>query len=317
MIKIKQTLLLPLIGILVFGTNCNSSGQTQKIDKVEIVQNFKVGKSYKYEVQRGKVDSMKPETENVKSSTDVEFKVLNKKDSFKECSWKYGSTKIIGISSDQIDEQNRKMLNIHQGIEVKFLIDKSGTIQEIINYEECKTYIENRFKLIFDNAANKTTPEQLEKIISALKYSYETPEILVSTYCPELIAFFTMFGETVKSDSIYISQSDLPNPFGGRSFPTNVTTKIDSVADNIAIISVRQIIPSEDLNSIMKETFIELSKQSDKPFSENDIPKMNMKTCSTFNFDYKKNVLKEVYAEKLIEADGVKQTQTLKVILKN
>lgn len=314
MTRIK-ILLLFAFSISLFAS-CNSNGQSKRTDTVKIIQDFQLGTKYQYEVQRGKIDSRKPGIENFKSSTDVEFCVLSHNKDVRECSWKYGSTKVIGINSDQIDEQSSKFMNVFQGMEVKFTIDNNAIIQEITNFEECNRYIENAFKQIYENTSKTMTPEQHTKIMGTLKATYETPEMLVSTYCPELTVFFSMFGESLKSDSVYISKSDLPNPFGGRSFPTNVTTKIERIEDNIAIISVEQTIPSKDLNSIMKETFIELSKLSEKPFNVNEIPKVNMKTYATFSYDIKKKSLNEISSEKHIETNDVKQTQTLKVIFK-
>jgi hypothetical protein len=308
-------LLSMFIPIVIVG--CNSNVPTIKKDTIEIIQNFEVGKTYNYEVQRGKIDSNHPGTENVKGITDVEFKILKTVDGFKECSWKYGLTKIIGIDENQHDEEAEKLMNIAKGVEIKFIIDSNGVIQQITNYEECKTSIENTFESLYDYSSKKMTDEQYEQMKTSLKSTYDTPNMLVSSYFPELAIFFTMFGETIKSDSIYTSKSELPNPFGGRSFPTNLITKVDTIVENVATVSINEIIPSEDLVSIMKETFMELSKLSNKPFNEKDIPELNMTTHKIFDFDYKKNSLIKVSAERLMEGAGIKQLQTLTVILHN
>ena len=270
MANIKKLLFFSL-SIYILASS-NIKGQSKIIDKVELVQNFQLGTKYQFELQKGKIDSRKPGTENIIGITEVEFNVISQKKDFKECSWKYGATKVIGINPEKIDEQTRKLMNFSQGSEVKFTIDNNGTFQEIINFEECRIQIENCINLIYENGLRKGTPEKME----ALKASYETPEILVSTYHPGLIVFFTMFGATIIPDSVYVSKSDLPNPFGGRSFPTDVTIKIESLKDNIALISVKETIPSRDLYLIMMETFIELFKLSDKPFNENEIPKIKL-----------------------------------------
>lgn len=312
MTKIRQTLLL---AFAFLATSYSGYGQTKKRNTVEIVQNFQTGKKYRYEVLRGNTDSRKPGNENIKSCTDVEFCIINKKKDIKECSWKYGQTKITGVNMDQLDEQARKQLNLYEGIEVKFLVDQNGTILEITNFEECKASVEKAFELLYSNT--NRTPEQYEKIKGALKSTFKTPEILVSTYCPELSVYFNMFGKTISSDSVVISHSELANPFGGRGFPTDVSTKIDEIRDNVAIISTRQTIPQQELKSIMKETFTELNKLSERPVKEEEIPEINITIFSTSYFDIQKKELKEVSLEKFTDVDDVKQTQTLKIILKN
>jgi len=319
MINRTTMTLFQLVGIsaLLLVMNCKSHGQTPKVDQVKVAQNFQVGKKYEFEVQRGKADSRQPGTENIKSSTEVEFVALSTEDNLKECSWKYGSTSIVGINPDQIDERTRKYMDTFEGMEVKFLIDKNGLIHGLTNFEDCKNHIKNSFRVIYDNAVQKLTSDEITKMMDALKPSYDNPEALISTYCPEITVFFTMFGETIKSDSVRISHSELPNPFGGRNFPTDVSTKIEEIENNIAVISVSQTIPEKDLNEIMRETVVELSKLSNKPFDASDIPKVNMSTTSTFKFDYQRNVLLEVYTQKIVETSGIKQTQTLKVLLRN
>ncbi len=307
--------------VLLLFLNCDINVETIKLNKVAISQNFEIGKKYLYEIQREKIDSRKPGSEKIKSFTEVEFKILAQKKLFKECSWKYGTTKINGVNADQIDEQTKKMINIYKGLEVKFLIDKDGVIQEITNFEECKLILETCFdemiKIMISSSQTKITQEKVSNIKKSFKSTYESSEVLISTYCPELTVFFTIFGESFKPDSLYISHSDLPNPFGGRSFPTNITTKIDTVTDNFVLIKSNQIIPTTELNSIMKETIEKISTLSDKPVNGSKIPKFNLIINSTYNFNHKKNILEQVYSEKLIESDGVKQKQTIRVILKN
>jgi hypothetical protein len=269
------------------------------------------------EVRRGKSDSRQPGTEKIKSTTEVEFTVSSSKNSLKECSWNYGPTKIIGVNPDQIDDQTKKLVNTYEGLEVKLAIDKSGIIQELTNFDECKQHIENSFRVIYNSSPNRLSDDEIAKMMNAIKPTYATPEIFLQTYCPEIGLFFTLFGETINVGSVRVTHSELPNPFGGRSFPAEVSTKVDGIEQDIATISVRQTIPEKDLTVIMRETMVELSKLSSKPFSDNEIPKMNVTTISIFKYDYKRNELIEVNSKKDIEADIVKQTQTLQVLMKN
>jgi len=314
--NIKQNLIKVFaIYLSLFGIYFNIKAQSQN-NTIEITQDFEIGKTYRFEIQRGKSDSRKPETKNLKSSTDVEFKVIRKKGLFKECSWKYGSTNMIGINPKQIDEYSKKLMNIHEGIEIKFLIDEYGVVQEITNHNENKKSLEKAFKFIFNNAQNKLTSEEIEKTMTGLRPTFETSDILVNNYCPELSVAFSMFGETVTLDTTYNTTSELPNPYGGRDFPTDVITKIENSTNNTAIISVKQLIPSNELNSIMRETFHEIANTVGKSFNEKEVPQFNMQVDITYNYDYVNKVMSKIYSEKSIESEGVFQQQTISVILK-
>jgi hypothetical protein len=304
-------------GIVTFLFSC-SNGKSQDSDslaQVEIVQNFEVGKKYQYELQRGNADSRHPETKIQKAITDIELTVL-KKDKLTECSWKYGRTRTEGIDLNAIDEYNRAMINIYEGIEEKFLLDEKGRIQEITNYEECKNFIENSLKYICDNLGSKATPEQIEQVKESFKTSYANPEILVETYCPDLTVFFSENGEVYRRDSVYVSKGEIGNPFGGKNFPTDVSKKFEKVKGEISEINIQQVIPPSELKSIMKETFIEFSKLASKPFNENDIPNMSMKSTMTFEFNYKTREMEKVFSERVNETSGVTQRQTMLILKK-
>ncbi len=313
----KQTLSLIIINLMILTSLCHADDFTRPVSDILIRQDFKIGKKYQYEIERAKIDSRQPGLEKVKSSTNIELFVYANHGNYKECSWKYGSTKITGVDPRQIDEQTKISLNLYEGIEIKFRINEFGTFQEILNFEDCKKQIETAFKKVYDNATQKPTLEERDKIESTLKKSYETPDLLIGTFCPEITILFSLFGEQFNTDSLYNSQSDVPNPFGGRSFPANVLTSIDETNSDIATIVVRQIIPSTELNAIMKETFMELSKKSNKKFDEKEIPTLNISSTLSYDFNFQKSVLNKVSSEKIIEAGGIKQTQILNVILKN
>ncbi len=80
---------------------------------------------------------------------------------------------------------------------------------------------------------------------------------------------------------------------------------------------VRQEVPADDLNAIMKETFSELARLSGKPFNENEIPKVAIATSTAYHYDMRSSVLTGLYSEKLMEVNGTQQIQTLKVVLKD
>jgi hypothetical protein len=149
--------------------------------------------------------------------------------------------------------------------------------------------------------------------MEALESTYASPEVLVGTYCPELSVFFTLFGDTLTSDSSYVSVSELPNPFGGRNFPATVTKKIENYTNDVALISIKQSIPQKDLTEIMTETMRELSKMGDRPFNESEVPKINMTTVTNYSYDIEAKKLKQVLTTKLIETDALTQKQTIKV----
>ncbi len=306
--------------LLIISILCTSKliAQNQTGKDIFIQQNFKPNKKYILEIIRSKTDSKEPQMASAGLVTTVELEVLTKEKSlFRECSWKYGATKFLGIPPESIDEKTLKMVNSYKGMDVRFLVDEKGVFQSLTNYSECKASIEKSFQLYSDLGAKPQSPEEFKKMMEALSPSYDNPEILISTYCPEIDLYFFLFGQTLNADSVYQEKTELANPFGGSTFPSVSIAKVEDVTSDIAYLSVKQIIEDEDLKRIMQETFKQFAQNSSKPFDEREIPQMNMSTSTLFTFDKKNNIMKEVLGEKFIETGDRKQIQRLKVVLKN
>ena len=151
----------------------------------------------------------------IKSRTNIEIRVLSETRGSKECAWKYGSTEIVGFSKNQeeyndFEKRNYNILNIYQGLEIKFILDSLGRMEKITNFEDCKRFIESAFTTVLNNGAVKPTPDIIEKTRNALKPSYETQEVFLSTYCSEITSYFAIAGQTYSLDSVYTYLSDVP-----------------------------------------------------------------------------------------------------------
>lgn len=284
------------------------------VDSIYVTQDFKVGSTYNYDVQRGKSDSRKPGSEDIKSSTAITFKVLSLQDNLRKCSWKYGKT-IILRKGEKMDLPSQES-ELYEGLNVMFTIN-NGAMVELDNYEECRKFMDNAVTLMLKSASSKSTDDESRNIIEAMKASYDTPEKLVQTYCPEITVFFQLFGETINADSVTVYATEVVNPLGGPNFPGVNAIQLDTIMNNVATISVHQIISKEDLNAVITETFKELSKKMGKPFSPSDIPDFNTEAVTRYQFNIAKQILKDVMVEKTITTGNIRQMQTIKVSLKD
>lgn len=271
-----------------------------------------------YEVQMGKSDSSKPGLEKFKTSTDITFSILNKEGKYRECSWKHGHTTLVGMDESEIDAKSIGILNLNEGMNVKMFIDEYGVFQEISNFLDCQLFTENLSNSFIGLTSKDMDPdsEHSRKTFDLLSTTYSTPEIFLATYCPELNLLFDLFGRSFNVDSSYMSTSYCPNPFGGRNLPTELIMMVEAIENNIAQISVSADFVEEDFKEIMMETFRESARINGEPFDESEIPELHMTTKSTYWFDTKHNILEEVFFEKLMDADGINQTQTIRIMLK-
>ena len=299
-----------MLTLAVCWSGCYAQLPGKKIEVLVIQPRFRPGNTYQLEVQKGKADSRKPGSEKMIESTDVELKVVSGKNGFSKCCWKYGSSRIVGFDPAGLDKKTRKLLDMMKGLEVRFVIDASGSMVTMSNYKECRKNIERSYQALFDYASSDA--EARKKVLDVIRPTTATP-LLIGTYCPDLNIYFSLFGEVLNTDSTYVIHSDMPNPLGGDDFPATLTTRVDSVTDPIAFISKRQSIKDEDLKAYVQQILTKFKSGDDK---DSTAVNMNMSTLTRFNFDYKVDMLREVYAERHIEADNVKQVQTYRVTLK-
>jgi hypothetical protein len=289
---------------IIFFTFCSFlNGQNVKIKNVKIEPNFELGKKYKIEVFESKFQSNSKKDITL---TNIEFVIQKDNNGLKECSWKYGEVNKIGVN---LDENQKKIMNILYGIELRFALDKNGVIHEILNYEECK---DNILK------AYKTIPE-IEKtgILESIKSSFESPERLTTILYPSLALYFKINGSILYTDSVNITNSFITSPFGGHDFPSFNTSKIDSINDNRVFISRTQSIKKEGLREFMIETFKDLSKQRNLTFDETKVPKnIDISIINSYDYNYVSKILSEVQMSKNIQIDNMKVEQIIKVNLK-
>ncbi len=311
--KINTSRLLFAFGILLFLSSCKTNKPYPK--KIELEHSFKSGKTYHFEIQRGMKNAENPEYEKYVNKTQVTMKVLNEYNGNIECSWVYGNTYMSGIKTELLDEQTQKAMNIYKGFELRFVLSKKGELLGITNYEACKKQIEQLF--LKDLAAIDFNSKNGKTVLNTMKNTYSTELKMINTYFPEITYYFSIFGTSLKTDSTHYSLTEIANPFGDKTFKGISTVKVENINDNIAFISNNTTIPPIELKSVMRSSFKEMAKISGKPLDESEIPTINISSNSTFVYYYKKKILIEMYREKIIEENGVKTIQTLKVILKN
>lgn len=302
---------------VTFLTSCKSAGQTNKSAVVEVVQEFKPSRKYQYEVQKRTIDSRQIGSDKITTTTGIEFSVLSDSSELKECIWRQGLTRIVGIDPSLIDEETSSILNLHQGLELKFTIDHNGRIHKILNFEQCKQNIENGYKHYYDKFRTQDSPDDFSEIADLLKITYETEEALMNKFFPEVLIFFSLFGETIKSDTAYVSTSAIPNPFGGDSMMTSDTIKIERIKDDIVTISMAQGIPESAISAFIDKAVSKFPNVSDEPLSENKKSKSLWRSFATYSYDNKAKCLKQVALEKNMELEGDRQTQILKILSKN
>lgn len=282
----------------------------------KIESNFTIDKVYHFTVKRAKIDSREPMSKDLATLTQIEA-TFTQFDSLLKCNWKYGDTKTTGPENiiSQLGPEYNNMLNLYKGIEIEILFDPNRGGIELLNFKKMQDNIGNSFINLYNDPLTKMDSGAMALVIEQLIPTYSTPEMLLSSYFPEIQVYFSMYGQTYSRRSINKSEFTYPNPFGGESFPVVYESKIDSKKKNFMAIKTVQQTNNDDVNRIIKETIEKLSKLGDSPISKDEMPNFTLNGESYCFYRIKNKIIELTTSEKRIVVAGITQTEILEVDL--
>lgn len=301
------------------------SGQIQEKIKINVRQDFGKKEKYIFSVEKYSKYYLlnlywQPEKFNYMnlgllidfvSITEVELDVKKKKNGLYSCTWTYGPTKLSGINEGILDKNLLRSFNLCNGIQIKFNVDRKGRLHEYCNYEEYKSHLLNAYKKLY--SSDPYLKDSINEYIEILQPSFKKNENLLETYFEEVPNLFSIFDLNLRSDSNYNSNSIIPDYCRNKFLLASVNTNVDSIIENDAFISVKQTILNFD-----KDLFTdEINKEMAEYPGIQIFLKPKMYINSVYTYDYKNNIIKEYYREKINESGDIKKIEGVKVILKN
>lgn len=283
-----------------------------------VQQEFYDGESLSYEIIKGKINSNKPGSEYNRSTTQVNI-YFNTIDSNKtECIWKYGETLSKYLYKGHVDYQELGESDLFKDTEIKYIINSNGEIQNFLNFQECVSEFESTCKEYYQSlpVADSIDKEvNIEKAMNFLKPTFSNPEIFFGCYFPEVFIFSSLAGTNLNIDSVYISETLLPNPFGGNFIPATDSIYVNEISGGIAEIIYIQSFNSDSLISYITAFVTESLNKNEGDIKGEKPGRIYAKNIMRYKYDYENRIMREVYAEKIIQTDQTKQIILWKMIL--
>ena len=282
----------------------------------KIESDFETGKTYHYTVKRAKIDSREPMTKDLAQLTEIEA-TFTEQDKRLKCVWKYGETKAVGPEQliSQIGPEYNEMFNLYRGFEIEILFDPYLGGIELLNYEQMKQNIKNGLLKVYNNQMTKIDSATMVMINQQIEPTYSTPEILLSTYFPEINLYFNLYSQEFSEGIGVKSEYSYPNPFGGDPFPVVGEIAIDLKDGDILIVKNEEKANQEEVNRILKEMVERMSNLGNAPIKKEEMPDFTLNSSSKYFYDLKQKLINKVMLEKIIEVTGITQTETLEVNL--
>ncbi len=317
--KINKTLIAV---VLVFSWAEAVIGQGRS---VEVVQDLKLGKTYRYEIRKNKEDPRQPQYNDMQSVTIAELAVIAENDTQKTCTWKYSPTRVEGIDPALLDEGVKKMLNMNVGINLVFHVDNSGMLTDLVNFSEVQEALLRKFDTVFtilmapvhysEKAMDSTYSEEelntkVREALEKMNSTWSTPEMLLRFYYAELQQMHLLFGAEFHSDSTYTIPVELPNPFGGDPFPGFETYQLTNISGNTTEIHVVQHVDELKFRDILKKAMQGMGMPEGA-----EMPDMEIMVKNTYHYDYMDELLLGYNWMKKVQVDASLTVETTQVKL--
>lgn len=279
----------------------------------QIESAFESGKSYPFEVKRSKFTSANSEMEDVYLVTDV-ISTFSRKGPKLICSWKYGNTHVDAPQDliRQIAPEYIEMFNIYRGFQLELLFDPIHGGIELENYEQMRKNIKTALLKIYSNAKTNISLSDLNAMEQYLESTFSTPELLMSSYFPEVLLYFQLYAQKFTDGKTIESKQFYPNPWGGKRILADSKFKVFEKNGNILNLQNEQEVNKEDL----KRTFMKIRENINKVGNgtgEYKIPAFDLSIDSDYFYDLERKLITKIIHEKMIFIDGVEQIEYLEI----
>ncbi|MEM6298870.1 MAG: hypothetical protein AAF740_09305, partial [Bacteroidota bacterium] len=139
----------------------------------------------------------------------------------------------------------------------------------------------------------------IQPLIEHLKTTYSTPELLISTYFPEVIIYFAPYGLMIKEGDTLITNHEYPSPFGGRNIPFNGQIELEKNNNEITLIKSIEVADSS-IGEVFRETL-------------GQIPDFDLRIETIYSYNESQSIITKVRQEKYVEINEDRQVKTLEI----
>lgn len=299
--------ILYLTLLILFNVQCRTSKKTISNSKIEIIQNFEIGKTYNYTIQKSTEEPIGNSQLLGSPMINVSVDIALLNDSSNICSWNYGN---LTPPNNKTKPYSEDIETIFKGISIRFLVNSKGTFIELMNYNEAKTGLENMLlkrgrltNLDFDE-------DDYTESIEAIKFTYKTPDLLLNSHFEELPIFFSLFGKLIDVESINIDSIEMPEGISNEHHSGIGFTWIKEINHPYIKIIHKQIFEKETLNGFLKNALESIPNNADKIKELENLENGGVTIQINYLYDYVDKNMNEVELIKTVNYNQQKLQKT-------
>ena len=256
---------------------------------VELPSDWQVGERHRIEMikERERYQGGNRKS-SIGSRTIVEIEVLRKSAAGFVIRWTFGKAELRDAA--KTSSLAAKMANLAAGMRLDVRTDALGSAVGLENLDEVMSHYrvatETVIREMEDMGVPETTIAQIRRSISPLT----NPAAVEALSLREPSLFHLVMGETFRLGVAREYEDLLPNPFGGRSFPSKAYFLLHNIKpqESRAFIEWKQTIDPEKAGSIMLETLTAMAERMNASApTEADLSAMIIEDVADYAVDTK------------------------------
>ncbi len=270
----------------------------------------KVGESFVLNIHNEKMRyNGDNKIKEIKGITKVDVITESKSSEYYNVVWKYNKTDIYSIYP-QNDPVTPLLEDLNRGLIVSLKIDNIGTIVEINNKEEIKSYMKEAIDKIMNSLSSKGAPPDFINNIKTQFYTIFTNEnSFQQTILKDASLFYSGYGlDFTESDTIQY-ESNLPNPLSGTPISAKGEYHLSGAPDSY-IINWQQVVDPEEAKLFIQDFMNKLNQN----IPSGQLPAFDITDKATFKFKGTNIIL--LNHERKVEMLGKKRIDRIKIELK-
>ncbi len=231
-------------------------GFTQEtVPVVELPARWEVGTSYDLELEKTFRQSRGGKLRAYQSTTtQIKVRVLESRENGHVFSWTFGKTEMPDAPADA-EKQVEAMSKLWEGVEMKLVMNESGSFVSLANEREILEELERTTELVEELLRESGMEEgDIDETLDQVR-RYLGTEAFTKSMLEEVIAFYKPAGGRYVMDEPEERHGLFPNPYGGAFFPSTCTLGLTEIneEEGTARIDWRMELDSKAVEQILAE----------------------------------------------------------------
>ncbi len=281
---------LRVLALVMLGSIVLAAGGHAQDDGtfVDLPADWQGGETYRLELVKQREDYAGPSLQQAtEARTLIDVEVLNKREDGFVIRWTFGRTEVKSNSAANAPVLT-EMMNLAENLRLDMLTDDFGSVAGLENKDEVAAHyrmtIDRMIRAFKKMGLSSDASAQLQAGVAHLA----EPDWVEATALNEPSLFYAASGGQYELGVPLEYEDNLPNPLGGRPFPSKAHFLLLEVNpdDRRAVVEWRQSLDPGTTTAIMRETMTAMAQQMGQPPpADEDLPPIRIEDKARFLFD--------------------------------